>query len=177
MNIEKIIRPETDLEKTIVRNKEFQKGASWGKPRNGHPEGIVAYHIREVLDNVDKYSSSENREALRLIALIHDTFKHKVDTSKSRSGENHHAMIARRFAEEFITDTSILDIIELHDEAYNAYCKGSRDRNWDKANFRLGTLLYRLRENLDLFTIFYKCDNETGDKRQDNYTWFINNNK
>ncbi len=173
MKIEEIIRPETELEKQIVNDAEFQIGACWGKPRNGHPEGQVAYHIREVLDNVDKYSSKHNRESLRLIALIHDTFKNKVDNTKSKAGENHHAMIARRFAEKYITDKAILDIIELHDEAYNAWCKGDRDNNWNKAFYRLDKLIERLDMNLELYSIFYRCDNETGDKNQDNYNWFL----
>jgi hypothetical protein len=40
---------------------------------------------------------------LRIIAIIHDTFKYKVDRSKPKEGENHHGMLARRFAEKFIT--------------------------------------------------------------------------
>lgn len=166
-----IIKPETTLETKIISDPLFVQGVSWGVPRGGHPEGQVIYHIEEVLSNVDKYSESNTREKLRLIAIIHDTFKFKVDSTRARSGENHHAMIARRFAENYIHDNQVLDIIELHDEAYNAWVKG-RKSDWGKADARLEALLGRLGDALPLYHVFYRCDNETGNKRQDNYQWF-----
>ena len=129
-----------------------------------------------MLDNVERYCTPENRERLRLIALIHDTFKYKVDGYKPKTGENHHAMIARRFAEKYTTDIVVLEIIELHDEAYNAWQKGDRDNKWSQAESRANKLIARLdnidSEAVDLYTIFYQCDNETGNKGQDNLEWF-----
>jgi hypothetical protein len=172
-----IIKPETDLERTICSDPEFIEGALWGKPRNGHPEGQVIYHIGDVLKNIGVLPKKDShREALRLIAIIHDTFKYKVDTTKPKSGENHHAMIARRFAEKYISDTKILDVIELHDEAYNAYCKGSRYGQWDKAEKRANDLISRLtgNESIVLFLKFYMADNSTGDKESSDFDWFTN---
>jgi hypothetical protein len=170
--ITKIINPETVLERTIISTPEFIEGALWGKPRNGHPEGSVIAHIGHVLSNVDKYSTEETRLSLRLVAIIHDSFKYKVDRSKPKGGENHHAMIARRFAEKYINDPVILDLIELHDEAYNSWCKGDRNKNWNKAEERAWTLVKRLGENIELYLTFYQCDNETGDKNSENFQWF-----
>ena len=102
IEIKELLKPETELEKRIVSDSEFIEGANYGKPRSGHPEGQVVYHIREVLDNVEKFSGAHNREDLRIIALIHDTFKYRVDHTKPKGGMNHHAMIARKFAEKFI---------------------------------------------------------------------------
>lgn len=171
--INSIIKPETALESAIITDPLFIQGVSWGVPRKGHPEGQVIYHIEEVLSNIDKYAENNTREKLRLIAIIHDTFKFKVDSTKSRSGENHHAMIARRFAENHISDGHVLDVIELHDEAYNAWVKGMNS-DWEKAETRLEKLLDRLGDALPLYCVFYRCDNETGNKRQDNYVWFEN---
>lgn len=171
--IREIVKPESELEKRIISDPEFIEGAGYGKPRPGHPEGQVIYHIREVLANVEKHP--EMRTNLRLIALIHDTFKNKVDQTKPKSGENHHAMIARRFAEKFIQIPSdVFDVIELHDEAYNAWQQGGRKNNWYKAEERATVLLKRLgtQDRINLYMAFYKCDNETGDKEQDNYEWF-----
>lgn len=173
--IREIVKPESELEKRIISDPEFIEGAGYGKPRPGHPEGQVAYHIREVLDNVDKFSTPENRSHLRIIALIHDTFKNKVDNTKPKSGMNHHAMIARRFAEKFIQIPEyVLDIIELHDEAYNAWQQGGRKGDWYKAEKRASDLLGKLQtdERIALYMAFYKCDNLTGDKKQDNFEWF-----
>lgn len=173
-----VLKPETELEEQIISDPEFQKGAMYGKPRPGHPEGRVVYHIAEVLRNVDHIpgQSDINRAKLRLVAFIHDTFKHKVDRKKSASGENHHAMIARRFAEKYIDDPLLLDIIEKHDEAYNGWCNGNRDGKWDKAKRRINALLDHLEQYEDgvkLYKRFYKCDNETGDKDQTNFNWFV----
>src|ERR1035437_5746130 len=112
--IEKIIKPETDLEKKIIRDPEFIEGANWGKARKGHPEGKVIFHIGYVLANIDKISADDTRRKLRLIAIVHDTFKYKVDITKLRVGENHHGTIAKHFAEKYITDDEMLKIIELH---------------------------------------------------------------
>lgn len=173
--IRQILKPENDLEKSIISDPEFVTGAGYGKPRPGHPEGQVVYHIREVLDNVEKYSTPDNRSDLRLIALIHDTFKFKVDNIKPKSGTNHHATIASRFAGKYVTKYYILDIIELHDEAYNAWQQGGRKGDWYRAEKRAHELVGKLqsRMRLDLFLAFYKCDNLTGDKEQDNYDWFV----
>lgn len=173
--IREILKPESELEKRIVSDPEFIEGAGYGKPRKGHPEGQVVYHIREVLDNVEKYATPENREDLRLIALIHDTFKYKVDNTQPKVGMNHHAMIARRFAQKFIQIPEyVLDIIELHDEAYNAWQQGGRKGDWYRAEKRAQDLLGKLQTDtrIDLYMAFYKCDNQTGDKEQDNFDWF-----
>jgi len=170
--IKEIIKPETELENRIINDKDFIEGVMWGKPRNGHPEGQVIYHIGNVLKNVDKYSTSKNRDVLRLIAIIHDSFKYKVDIKKPKSGENHHAMIARRFAEKYIQDKEILEIIELHDEAYNSWCKGYRDNNWHKAETRAVQLINRLGNSINLYLKFYRCDNEAGGKDGADYVWF-----
>jgi hypothetical protein len=174
--IRDILKPETELEKRIISDPEFIEGAGYGKPRKGHPEGQVVYHIREVLDNVDKFSNSYNREDLRIIALIHDTFKHKVDQTKPKVGMNHHAMIARRYAMKFIQIPEyVFEIIELHDEAYNAWQQGGRKGDWYRAEKRAWELINKLQteDRIDLYCAFYKCDNMTGDKEQDNYHWFM----
>lgn len=167
------IVPETDLEAQIIGDTEWQEGAAWGDPRPGHPEGAVSAHIEDVLRNVDDQAAdSRDRERLRIVALIHDTFKHRVDRAQPRTGENHHAMIARRFAEAYIDDRELLDVIELHDEAYNAWVKGERGGKWDAAEARARRLLERLGTSRDLYLRFYRADNRTGSKDQTPLEWF-----
>jgi hypothetical protein len=172
INVNQILKPETDLEKAIIADPEFSEGLHYGKPRPGHPEGEVIWHVQEVLENVDKYCNEENRKNLRLIALIHDTFKFKVDHTKPKHGENHHAMIARRFAERFRLPSEVLDIIELHDEAYNSWQLIRRKSEYHAIQ-RAKKLIERLGDNIDLYLVFYQCDNETGDKERDNNQWFV----
>jgi hypothetical protein len=130
-------------------------------------------HIVEVLANVDGVAVDPlDRARLRLIALIHDAFKYRVDRSLPRCGENHHAMLARRFAERYIEEEEILEVIELHDEAYNAWAKGRRSGKWDLAAARVRRLLVRLDGSVGLYTRFYRADNQTGSKDQAPLQWF-----
>ena len=165
---------ETELERRILADPEWAEGARWGKPRRAHPEGSIAAHVAEVLEHVDRVAiDDEDRRRLRLVALVHDTFKHRVERRLPRVGRNHHGAIARRFAERYIDDAELLEVIELHDEAYNAWQKGQRDGNWPRAEQRAAALIQRLGRNLPLYLAFFHCDNATGDKRPDSYEWFV----
>ena len=42
---------ENDTERRIVTDDEWRRGAAWGVPRPGHPEGAVVHHVAEVLAN------------------------------------------------------------------------------------------------------------------------------
>jgi len=161
------------MELRIVSDPDWMEGAAWGDPRPGHPEASVTAHIEEVLANVDRLALNEtDRERLRFVALIHDTFKNQVDRNRPREGENHHAMIARRFAERYTSDTELLDVIELHDEAFNAWVKGDRGGNWDAAEARARRLRERLGASTGFYLRFYRADNETGSKDQTPLQWF-----
>ncbi|HWL08188.1 MAG TPA: hypothetical protein VNQ76_07285 [Planctomicrobium sp.] len=69
-----------ELESRILADPEFLAGLDHGWPRPGHPEGAVKWHIADVLGNVEQwYCQTDLYSRLRLIALIHDTFKYQVD--------------------------------------------------------------------------------------------------
>ncbi len=173
-----IIRPQNELENEILSHPSFVEGAMWGVPRPGHPEGTVIHHIRDVLDNISAYCLGHGHFYtkwidLRLIAILHDTFKYKVDRTQPRIGENHHGLIARIFAENYEISEGILDIIELHDEAYNAWQKATRRGKPAGGVQRAMKLIDRLGNNLDLYMDFYRCDNSTGNKSNEPYEWFL----
>ena len=164
---------ETPLEDRICNDPAWLEGIVWGKPRKAHPEGKIIDHILEVLSNIDKMGvSKEERASLRLIAVVHDTFKNKVPAHHLRVKDHDHGMIARRFAEKYIQDDGILDIIELHDEAHNAWMVGERFGDWTSAMERVGSLISVLGGNIGLYLKFYECDNRTGSKKQDDFEWF-----
>ena len=173
--VTQILRPETELEIAITLDREFIEGCFYGKPRLGHPEGLVIYHIRDVLGNVDRYCDAASRRDLRLAALVHDTFKYQVDRTKPKVGENNHGFLARKFAGRHISAKPVLEVIELHDEAYNSWFQGHRKNEWAKAEQRARRLAERLQgsDALDLYLAFYKCDNETGDKDKSPFAWFL----
>ncbi|GHO66227.1 hypothetical protein KSC_051190 [Ktedonobacter sp. SOSP1-52] len=166
---------ETALERQIAEDPEWQTGVEWGIPRTGHLEGPVKFHITDVLANIERQqppSAAQERCALRLIALTHDAFKYRVDESRPKIGTNHHAYIARKFSERYIHDPALLDIIELHDEAYNSWRLGARKGRWQHAEERIDLLLERIGSSLPLYARFFLADSHTESKNQDPVTWF-----
>jgi len=173
--IHDFVRPETALEKAIIQNESWIEGAFWGEPRPGHPEGKIIFHIREVLDNVDKICDDKVlRQQLRIITLIHDTFKHQEEKIRPRKDwTKHHAVFATRFAEQFIDQQYLLDIIELHDDAYYAWGTAHYRADEERGMKKLQALIQRVGlENMQLFYLFFKCDTGTGDKTQAPIKWF-----
>ncbi|QBD79235.1 HD domain-containing protein [Ktedonosporobacter rubrisoli] len=164
---------ETALEKTIAADPEWQKGVVWGKPRAGHLEGAIKFHIADVLANLDQQClTAEERRDLRLIALIHDTFKYRVDESKPKMGTNHHAYIARKFAERYIHNPMLLELIQLHDEAYNSWRLGAFKDRWDLAEERIDNLLEQIGSALPLYVHFFLADSATSSKNPAPVLWF-----
>lgn len=162
---------ETELERAIAADPHWQLGIWWGSPRPGHPEGQVVYHIRDVLHNVDHFfPCSSDRWRLRLIALLHDTFKYQARMMpKPRPS---HGYLARRFGENYVTDMAVLDVVELHDEAYKAHQIIVHRANYTEAEKQAYKLIARLGEHTDLFMNFYYCDNHTEGKSDIHYHWF-----
>ena len=170
-SIEHLIRPENDLERKLLVMPEFRKGLLWGEPRFGHPEGKVALHVREVLDNIEILPnlSRENRNRLRLIAIVHDTFKHAESRSRPRDWTKRHGLLARQFMEGYTSDAVVLDVIETHDDAYY---KWLAQRRRPSPHSQLDSLLSRVGHCLQLYYLFFKCDTQTGDKIQAPLRWF-----
>ncbi len=174
--LETLLQPETALEKRLLTLPEFQLGLRWGEPRFGHPEGLVAYHVRDVLNNIDLIPGllQADRERLRLIALSHDTFKYAEDRSRPRDWNRHHGVLARLFMEKHTDDQAVLDIIETHDDAFYAWL-GARPGHSAPGARSLVGLLHRVGHCLQLYYLFFKCDTQTGDKIQASLKWFEKN--
>lgn len=168
-----ILHLETKLEKTIVNDPIFIQGAFHGKIRPGHPEGFIVYHIRDIFENIDKcHLKSSERKKLRLIALFHDICKFQVNRSLPRIGKNNHGWLARQFAQNYITDENILQIIHYHDTAYNIWKRSEKRDEWKDGEKDLLKFISTIND-LGLYTWFYFCDNSTGDKTQGDFEWFF----
>lgn len=165
---------ETALERRIAADPEWRAGVEWGMTRRGHPEGAVKFHIAEVLANVDRYAvDPEQRRRLRLLALVHDTFKHRVDRDQPRVGENYHGAIAAHFVARYIDDEELLAVCRRHDTAYFTYLVATRHSNPGRAAGLVRALIAELGAALDLYCVFFACDNATGDKGIESYQWFM----
>lgn len=173
--LESLLLPETSLERTLLQQEPFINGLMWGEPRFGHPEGRVALHVREVLDNINRIPNlqTDQRRQLRIIAYAHDTFKYAEDRSRPRDWSRHHASLARKYLEKFTDDTIVLDIVESHDDAFYAWlCTRHQLASPDGRVVTLEDLQQRLAHCLQIFYLFFKCDTQTGDKTQAPLKWF-----
>ena len=168
-----LLKPETDLERDFLEDEDFLAGLFWGKPRFGHPEGEVVYHIREVLDNVEKLDIDvDMRRRLRIITFVHDTFKHLEDRSIPRDWSRHHASLACNFLTKYTNEKIILDVTALHDEAYYSWRAIHLYDKQESGQKRMNDLLNTVSKDLQLFYLFFKCDTQTGDKVQAPVRWF-----
>ncbi len=163
-------KPENELERRLSEDPELLEGLAWGKPRKAHPEGSIGAHVADLLRRIDAEGiEDEERERLRFITLVHDTFKNKVQEWRPRKGENHHAMRARRFAERYTGDDRVLTTIELHDRPYGIWRKMRRTGYFDRR--ALEQMMSRLPDP-DLFLRFVELDGSTEGKRPEPLRWF-----
>jgi len=146
------------------------EGLAWGRPRKGHPEGSIGVHVGDLLATIDRWEEPEPRRTeLRFIALVHDTLKHRVRHWRPRTGENHHAIRARRLAERYTDDERLLTTIELHDRPYSIWKRMRRRGRIDRR--RIAGLLERI-EDPDLFMRFVELDGSTEGKNPEPIRWF-----
>jgi hypothetical protein len=168
-----ILRPENDLELAMLQDPLFLEGLDWGLPRYGHPEGEIYRHIAEVLENINKIKlDAESRRILRAVAYAHDTFKHAEHKGSPRDWTRHHSVLAAQFLAKYTDDPSILNITELHDEAYYSWRMEYLYHQYDEGQARLKRLLERIQGDIQLYYLFFKCDTRTGDKTQAPVKWF-----
>ena len=162
--------PENELEAALAADEALLEGLAWGKPRDAHPEGAVGAHVSELLREIERRGEQgELRSRLRFIALVHDSFKNRVRTWLPRSGENHHAMRARRFAQGLTDDERLLAAIELHDRPYALWKKMRKKGRLDEAAF--DEMLERIPDH-DLFMRFIEIDGAGEAKDQEPIRWF-----
>jgi hypothetical protein len=148
----------------------LQEGLAWGKPRRGHPEGSVGEHVADLLQTIERWGETgKRREELRLLALVHDSLKYQVSNWRPRTGENHHATRARRFAERYTDDERLLATIEHHDRPYNIWRKSRRPGR--RAEHDLNEMLERIPDKA-LFLRFIELDGSTEGKNQEPIHWF-----
>jgi hypothetical protein len=162
--------PENELERRVMEDPELLEGLAWGKPRKAHPEGSIGAHVADLLERLDTEGvEGEQRARLRFITIVHDSFKNRVQEWRPRTGENHHAMRARRFAERYTDDEVVLTTIELHDRPYGIWRKMRRTGRLDRK--RLKDMLERLQDP-DLFMRFVELDGATEGKKPEPVRWF-----
>lgn len=174
-NEHSLLSPETDTEKKLLTDEKFVEGLHWGEPRFGHPEGKVLFHIKEVLDNIDKCDvGKEERRKLRLIAFVHDTFKFQECkmAGPARDWTKHHAVLAENYIKQITTEVDIITITAMHDEAFHAWKLSELKKDQEAGKIRLDNLLAKTKGFEQLYYTFFVCDTTTGDKNLRPIDWF-----
>jgi hypothetical protein len=161
--------PEGELEAAVAADPDLLEGLAWGKPREAHPEGAVGEHVADLLELIEREESGERRRLLRFVALVHDSFKYAVQRWRPKTGDNHHAMRARRFAERYTDDERLLATIELHDAHYHLWLDMTRTRELDVAG--LERLIERTPDH-DLLLRFVEIDGASEAKDPEPIRWF-----
>ena len=161
--------PENDLERRLAVDPVLLEGWAWGRPRPGHPEGSVGAHVADLLRTIDDWGETGRRRSdLRFLALVHDSLKSHVKNWLPRTGENHHAMRARRFAEDYTDDERLLTTIELHDRPYGIWRESRNPGEHDSE--RVKAMGERIADR-DLFLRFVELDGSTEGKNPEPVEW------
>ena len=181
---------ETDVERAIAAEPDWQEGIEWGSARLGHPEGAVKFHIAHVLANVEREATSLDeretasggltpqasesmRRRLRLAALVHDSFKYRAPEGSARVGSDaHHGSLAAEFLEGFVDDGELVEVVRWHDEAFAAWLGLVKRGDRRRAKRRARELVKRLGPALPLFLRFFRADNATEGKSPESVEWF-----
>lgn len=162
--------PENDLERAVTCDPELLAGLAWGEPREGHPEGSVGAHVRDLLETLDRDDlPEESRRLLRFVALVHDSFKYRVHEWLPKTGANHHAARARKFAEGFTDDARLLSTIEHHDRPYALWRKMKKRGQLDERGFE--DMMEQVPDP-ELFLRFIELDGSTEGKNPEPIRWF-----
>lgn len=168
-----LLQPETPLEASFLQDEEFRRGLAWGLPRYGHPEGTIWRHIIEINRNIDALPiDADTRRKLRIVSWVHDTFKYKEDRGDPRDWTKHHSVYARQFLARYIDDLLLLNVVELHDEAYYCWRLGHLYGRLSECEQRMTNLRERIGDYWQLYYLFFKCDTSTGDKNPAPLIWF-----
>jgi hypothetical protein len=153
----------------LIEDPVLQEGLAWGKPRRGHPEGAVGEHVADLLETIERWGETgRRREELRFLSLVHDAMKFEVQNWRPRTGENHHATRARRFAERYTGDERLLATIEHHDRPYNLWRKAVRRGRTD--DHAIDAMLDDI-PDVDLFLRFVELDGSTEGKNPEPIRW------
>ena len=161
--------PENELERQVTSDPVLLDGIAWGEPRVGHPEGSVAAHVEDLLEELETWDEPPERRArLRFVALVHDCFKDDVIERLPKVSRNHHADRARRFAERYTNNRDVLTTIQHHDRPYALWRKMKRKGSLDERAFQ--KMLDDITD-LALFVRFVELDGSTEGKHPDPIRW------
>ena len=125
--------------------------------------------MADLLETIDQWGETGDRRAdLRFIALVHDALKYAVSPLRPKTGENHHAMRARRFAEDYTDD----ERAARHDRAPRPpYALWRRRRRTAGVPAHKSTRCWPASRTSTLFLRFVELDGSTEGKTPEPIDW------
>ena len=166
-----------DYQKAVERvmaHPQYKKNIAFGEPRSGHPEGKVQFHIAELESNLERLKpylpQPDQYWKLKFLIHIHDSFKINAAKGVPSTDPRHHAVLAKTFASQFITDQDMLAMIQYHDESYYLWRQVCKNGRYNRLQF---TTLLETIQDWDLFLIFNIIDGHTAGKNMGKLPWFI----
>lgn len=164
-----------EIVQQILDDPRYQENIEYGRPRPGHPEGQVKYHIAELEANLDALATRGISEAdywkLKFLIHVHDSFKKEARPDSPILDPESHASLAREYASQFTSDADLLNMIQFHDLNFALWKQFHATGSYDGAHFE--TLLQTI-QDWDLFLIFLIIDGNTKGKDRSKLLWFIN---
>jgi hypothetical protein len=157
----------------IFNDERYQSNLDWGQPRDGHPEGSIRAHVKELDKNLRRLQpqlSDAETAKLRLLIHTHDTFKPDARAGVPINHPRSHASLARAFLAEFITDEDLLTIVQFHDEPFALWNQVRSRGQCNRERFE--RLLGAIRD-WRLFTAFLIIDGCTAGKTREPLQWFL----
>jgi len=157
----------------VISDPRYLKNIEYGKPRSGHPEGKVKYHIAELEENLERIApriSEEYYWKLKFVIHVHDTFKADAIPNSRIMNPNSHASLARKFASEFTADADLLNMIQFHDVNFALWKQFAATGSYDLERF---AVLLETIIDWDLFLMFLIIDGSTQGKDPEKIVWFI----
>ncbi len=158
----------------ILADPLYQKNIEYGRPRSGHPEGKVRFHIVDLEANLERLRhrgiSEEEYWKLKFLIHVHDTFKAESKKNIPVLHPRSHATLARHYAALFTDDKDLLNMIQYHDQNYYLWLDYLRNGSLDKTTFQ--ALLDTI-QDWDLFLMFTIIDGRTAGKDKNKLGWFI----
>jgi hypothetical protein len=159
----------------IMTDSRYLTNIEFGRPRSGHPEGKVRYHIAELEQNLESLKARGLTELqywkLMFLIHIHDSFKAEAVPDSPISSPKSHASIARQFAAQFTKDGDLLNMVQYHDVNFALWKQFSSTGSYDFERF---SALLAAIIDWDLFLIFIIIDGSTKGKDPEKVRWFIN---
>src|SRR6185295_9589703 len=161
-----------DIVQQVISDPRYLENIEYGKPRSGHPEGKVKFHIAELEANLEKLApciSEEQYWKLKFLIHVHDTFKAEAVPDSAIENPNSHASLARKFASEFTDEADLLAMIQFHDLNFALWKQFAATGSYDLKRF---SALQDTIIDCDLFLMFLILDGCTQGKDPEKLRWF-----